>query len=50
MFSRAMWMAAIVTPIQIFAGDAQGLNALEHKPITVLAMERHYQHMPRAPL
>ncbi len=22
MFSRAMWMAAIVTPIQIFAGDA----------------------------
>ncbi len=50
MFSRAMWMAAIVTPIQIFAGDVQGLNTLEHKPIKILAMERHYQHMPRTPL
>ena len=23
-FSMAMWMAAIVTPIQMYAGDAQG--------------------------
>ncbi|NCQ64052.1 MAG: cytochrome ubiquinol oxidase subunit I, partial [Alphaproteobacteria bacterium] len=26
MFSMAMWMAAIVAPIQIFAGDMHGLN------------------------
>src|SRR4029079_9419903 len=28
MFSMAMWMAAIVAPIQIFAGDQHGLNTL----------------------
>ncbi|RYG85426.1 MAG: cytochrome ubiquinol oxidase subunit I, partial [Alphaproteobacteria bacterium] len=35
MFSMAMWMAAIVAPIQIFAGDEQGLNTLEHQPAKV---------------
>ncbi len=28
MFSMAMWMALIVTPIQIIAGDAHGVNTL----------------------
>src|SRR5690606_17570022 len=28
MFSMAMWMAAIVAPIQIFVGDSHGLNTL----------------------
>src|SRR5207342_2502018 len=32
MFSMAMWMAALVTPVQIIAGDQQGLNSLEHQP------------------
>ena len=51
MFSMAMWMAAIVTPIQIAAGDAQGLNTLEHQPAKVMAMEGHYQSHPAgAPL
>ena len=39
MFSMAMWMAAIVAPIQIFAGDLHGLNTLEHQPQKVMAME-----------
>ena len=39
MFSMAMWMAALVAPIQIFAGDAHGLNTLEHQPAKVMAME-----------
>jgi cytochrome d ubiquinol oxidase subunit I len=51
MFSMAMWMAAIVAPIQIFAGDAHGLNTLEHQPAKVLAMEGDYQPSPNgAPL
>ncbi len=51
MFSMAMWMAAIVAPIQILAGDAQGLNTLEHQPAKVLAMEGDYEPSPRgAPL
>ncbi|GGZ07140.1 cytochrome ubiquinol oxidase subunit I [Novosphingobium colocasiae] len=51
MFSMAMWMAALVAPVQIFAGDAHGLNTLEHQPAKVMAMEGHYQSHPHgAPL
>jgi cytochrome d ubiquinol oxidase subunit I len=39
MFSMAMWMAAIVAPIQIVAGDMHGLNTLEYQPAKVAAME-----------
>ena len=47
----AMWMAALVAPIQIFAGDNQGLNTLEHQPMKVLAMEGDYEPSPHgAPL
>ena len=51
MMSMAMWMAAIVAPIQIFAGDMHGLNTLEHQPAKVMAMEGHFQsHKDGAPL
>ncbi len=39
MFSMAMWMAAIVAPLQIMMGDAHGLNTLEHQPMKIAAME-----------
>ena len=51
MFSMAMWMAALVAPLQIVAGDLHGLNTLEHQPVKVLAMEGHYEASPEgAPL
>jgi cytochrome d ubiquinol oxidase subunit I len=51
MFSMAMWMAAIVTPMQILAGDMHGLNTLEHQPAKIAAMEGHYEsHPDGAPL
>ncbi len=51
MFSMAMWMAAIVAPVQIFLGDLHGLNTLEHQPAKVMAMEGHFQsHPDGAPL
>ena len=51
MFSMAMWMAPLVTPIQIFAGDPHGLNTLEHQPAKIMAMEGHFQsHPDGAPL
>ncbi len=51
MFSMAMWMAAVVAPLQIFAGDLHGLNTLEHQPAKVMAMEGHFQSHPHgAPL
>jgi cytochrome d ubiquinol oxidase subunit I len=42
-FSMAMWMALLVTPIQIAAGDLHGLNTLEHQPVKVAAMEGHFR-------
>ncbi len=50
MFSMAMWMAALVAPIQIFAGDLHGLNTLEYQPAKVAAMEGHYDTHVGAPL
>ena len=51
MFSMAMWMAALVAPLQILAGDAHGLNTLEHQPMKILAMEGDYDASPHgAPL
>ena len=51
MFSMAMWMAALVAPIQILAGDTQGLNTQEYQPAKVMAMEGHFDSYARgAPL
>lgn len=51
MFSMAMWMVALVTPLQILAGDTQGLNTLQHQPTKVLAMEGDFHPSPHgAPL
>ena len=50
MFSMAMWMAALVTPIQILAGDQHGLNTLEHQPQKIAAIEGHYDTTPTTPL
>ena len=51
MFSMAMWMATLVAPVQILAGDQHGLNTLVHQPAKVMAMEGHFQsHPDGAPL
>ena len=50
MFSMAMWMAAIVAPMQIVAGDFHGLNTLEHQPAKVAAMEGAFETHAGAPL
>ena len=51
MFSMAMWMLVLVTPLQILAGDFHGLNTLKYQPAKVMAMEGHYDSYPEgAPL
>jgi cytochrome d ubiquinol oxidase subunit I len=50
MFSMAMWMAALVAPIQIVAGDLHGLNTLEHQPAKIAAMEGHWETRSGQPL
>lgn len=50
MLSMAMWMAAIVAPLQLVAGDMHGLNTLEYQPAKIAAMEGHYETKKGAPL
>ncbi|GBQ22638.1 cytochrome bd ubiquinol oxidase subunit I [Gluconacetobacter sacchari DSM 12717] len=49
MFSMAMWMAAIVAPLQVLAGDAHGLNTLKYQPVKIAAMEGDWDTEGRAP-
>jgi len=50
MFSMAMWMAALVTPVQVLTGDLHGLNTLQHQPMKIAAMEGHYETRAGQPL
>jgi len=51
MFAMAMGMILVTAPIQILAGDAHGLNTLEHQPNKIMAMEGHFEsHPDGAPL
>ena len=43
-------VAAIVIPLQILAGDAHGLNTLEHQPAKIAAMEGVWDTERGAPL
>ena len=49
MFSMALWMAAIVAPLQILAGDTQGLNTLQYQPAKIAAMEGDFDSRKAAP-
>ena len=46
----ATYTAAVLIPLQIFAGDMHGLNTLEHKPQKVAAMEGLWETTEGAPL
>jgi cytochrome d ubiquinol oxidase subunit I len=51
MFSMAMWMAALVAPVQIVAGDMHGLNTLKYQPAKIYALEGDFHSHPEgAPL
>jgi cytochrome d ubiquinol oxidase subunit I len=50
MFSMALWMAALVAPLQLVAGDQHGLNTLEHQPAKIAAMEGHFDSRGSVPL
>ncbi len=45
-----IWLAAILIPIQIVAGDLHGLNTFEHQPAKVAAMEGLWEDKEGAPL
>lgn len=49
-FKTANYAAAILIPLQIFAGDMHGLNTLEHQPQKIAAMEGLWETTEGAPL
>lgn len=49
-FSLAMWVAVILTPLQIALGDMHGRNTLEYQPIKVAAMEGDWETRAGQPL
>lgn len=50
MFSMAMWMALLVAPVQIVAGDAHGVNTLEYQPAKIAALEGDFDTKSPTPL
>jgi cytochrome d ubiquinol oxidase subunit I len=49
-FSLALWLALVLTPLQIFLGDQHGLNTLHHQPIKVAAIEARWETARHVPL
>jgi len=49
-FKTAVYAAAVLIPLQIFAGDLHGLNTLKHQPQKVAAMEGIWETEQGAPL
>ncbi len=45
-----VWLAALLIPLQILAGDAHGLNTMEHQPAKLAAIEGVWQTERGAPL
>ena len=50
MFAMAVLMAAVVAPLQLFVGDAHGLNTQQYQPMKIAAMEGHFETQKGAPL
>jgi cytochrome bd ubiquinol oxidase subunit I len=49
-FSLALWLALVLTPLQIFIGDQHGLNTLEYQPMKIAAIEARWQTARHVPL
>ena len=45
-----VFLAALLIPLQIVAGDAHGLNTLQHQPAKIAAMEGHWETSDNVPL
>ncbi len=50
MFSMALWMLALVAPVQVLVGDLHGLNTLAYQPAKIAAIEGLFSSQAGAPL
>ena len=48
--SMCLWLLLFLAPAQAVVGDLHGLNALEHQPAKVAAMEGHWETSGNVPL
>jgi cytochrome d ubiquinol oxidase subunit I len=49
-FSIALWLALVLTPLQIVLGDQHGLNTLERQPMKLAAIEARWETARHVPL
>src|SRR3954469_11593977 len=50
MMSITLWFVTLTVPLQVFLGDAHGLNTLRYQPAKLAAIEAHWNREARAPL
>jgi len=50
MLSMTLWVLTVLVPLQIFLGDAHGLNTLEYQPAKLAAIEARWSTASRVPL
>src|SRR5271166_1746291 len=50
MLSMTLWLLSVLVPLQIFLGDAHGLNTLKHQPAKIAAIEAIWNTERRVPL
>ncbi len=50
MLSMTLWLLTVLVPLQIFLGDAHGLNTLERQPAKLVAIEAIWDTESRVPL
>jgi cytochrome bd ubiquinol oxidase subunit I len=50
MLSTTLWLLIALVPLQIFLGDAHGLNTLEYQPTKLAAIEARWDTGSRVPL
>ena len=46
---HALWVAAVLAPLQVVSGDLHGLNTLQHQPAKIAAMEGVWHTQNGAP-
>ncbi len=49
-FSMALWLIAVLAPLQAVIGDQHGLNTLEHQPAKLAAIEGHWETNKHEPM
>ncbi len=50
MLSQALGLLTLLVPLQIFIGDAHGLNTLKYQPVKLAAIEARWDTQSRVPL